>query len=234
MRLIDIFVLNKCGSKKQAKKAIKKGLIQVNNKIVDEDIDITDETVIYDSKILDPHPLKYYIIHKPSGYVCANKDPHDPCLVSLLPDKNLHYVGRLDRDTTGLVIMTNDLKIRKRLTLPEFHIPRTYAFTCLKPLKDITPFKEGITIDGDVKCLPAIVEMTSEYEGIITLEEGRYHEIKKMFLSLNNKITSLHRIMYGDISLGDLESGTYRILTQEEINHLKDITRRSLCNISKK
>ena len=76
--------------------------------------------------------------------------------------------------------------------------------------------------------------MTSEYKGVITLEEGRYHEIKKMFLSLNNKITSLHRIMYGDISLGDLESGTYRTLTQEEINHLKDITRRSLCNISKK
>ena len=61
--------------------------------------------------------------------------------------------------------MTNDLKLRKRLTLPEFHIPRTYSFTCLNPLKDITPFKEGITIDGDVKCLPAIVEMTSEYEG---------------------------------------------------------------------
>ena len=152
----------------------------------------------------------------------------DPCLITLLPDDNLHYVGRLDRDTTGLVILTNDLKLRKRLTLPEFHIPRTYAFTCLNPLKDITPFKEGITIDGDVKCLPAIVEMTSEYEGIITLEEGRYHEIKKMFLSLNNKITSLHRIMYGDISLGDLESGTYRILTQEEINHLKDITRSSI------
>ncbi len=109
MRLIDIFVLNKCGSKKQAKKAIKKGLIQVNNEIVGEDIDITDETVIYDSKILDPHPLKYYIIHKPLGYVCANKDPHDPCLITLLPDDNLHYVGRLDRDTTGLVILTNDL-----------------------------------------------------------------------------------------------------------------------------
>ena len=69
MRLIDIFVLNKCGSKKQAKKAIKKGLILVNNHTIEEDIDITDETVIYDSKILDPHPLKYYIIHKPSGYV---------------------------------------------------------------------------------------------------------------------------------------------------------------------
>ena len=130
--------------------------------------------------------------------------------------------------------MTNDLKLRKRLTLPKFHIPRTYAFTCLYPLKDITPFKKGIIIDGDVKCLPAIVEMKSEYEGIITLEEGRYHEIKKMFLSLNNKITSLHRIMYGDITLGDLPSGSYRTLTEEEINHLKDITRRSLCNILKK
>ena len=234
MRLIDIFVLNKCGSKKQAKKAIKKGLITVNNTIVDEDIDINDETVIYDSKILDSHPLKYYIIHKPAGYVCANKDPHDSCLITLLPVDNLHYVGRLDRDTTGLVIMTNDLKLRKRLTLPEFHIPRTYAFTCLYPLLDITPFKEGIMIDGDVKCLPAQVKMISENEGTITLEEGRYHEIKKMFFSLNNKITSLHRIMYGDISLGDLSSGSYRTLTQEEINHLKDITGRELCNISKK
>ena len=98
----------------RAKKAIKKGLIQVNNEIVDEDMDITDETVIYDSKILDPHPLKYYIIHKPSCYVCANKDPHDPCLISLLPDDNLHYVGRLDRDTTGLVILTNDLKLDRK------------------------------------------------------------------------------------------------------------------------
>ncbi|WP_295092983.1 pseudouridine synthase [uncultured Catenibacterium sp.] len=234
MRLIDIFVLNKCGSKKQAKKAIKKGLILVNNHTIEEDIDITDETVIYDSKILDPHPLKYYIIHKPSGYVCANRDPHDPCLISLLPDDNLHYVGRLDRDTTGLVIMTNDLKLRKRLTLPEFHIPRTYAFTCLYPLKDIAAFKEGIIIDGDVKCLPALVEMKSDHEGMITLEEGRYHEIKKMFLSLDNKITSLHRVMYGDISLGDLPSGAYRTLTKEEINHLKDITGREICNISKK
>ena len=130
--------------------------------------------------------------------------------------------------------MTNDLKLRKRLTLPEFHIPRTYAFTCLYPLLDTTPFKEGIIIDGDVKCLPAIVEMISENEGTITLKEGRYHEIKKMFLSLNNKITSLHRIMYGDISLGDLSSGSYRTLTQEEITHLKDITGRTLCNISKK
>ena len=234
MRLIDIFVLNKCGSKKQAKKAIKKGLILVNNHTIEEDIDITDETVIYDSKILDPHPLKYYIIHKPSGYVCANRDPYDPCLISLLPDDNLHYVGRLDRDTTGLVIMTNDLKLRKRLTLPEFHIPRTYAFTCLYPLKDIVAFKEGIIIDGDVKCLPALVEMKSDHEGMITLEEGRYHEIKKMFLSLDNKITSLHRVMYGDISLGDLPSGAYRTLTKEEINHLKDITGREICNISKK
>ena len=234
MRLIDIFVLNKCGSKKQAKKAIKKGLILVNNHTIEEDIDITDETVIYDSKILDPHPLKYYIIHKPSGYVCANRDPYDPCLISLLPDDNLHYVGRLDRDTTGLVIMTNDLKLRKRLTLPEFHIPRTYAFTCLYPLKDIVAFKEGIIIDGDVKCLPALVEMKSDHEGMITLEEGRYHEIKKMFLSLDNKITSLHRVMYGDISLGDLPSGAYRTLTKEEINHLKDTTGSKLCNISKK
>lgn len=234
MRVVDIFVLNKCGTKKQAKKAIKKGLILINNQTIDKDIEVNDETVIYDSQVLDSHPLKYYIIHKPSGYVCANKDPLDPCLITLLPDNNLHYVGRLDRDTTGLVIMTNDLKLRKKLTLPEFHIPRTYAFTCLYPLKDITPFKEGIIIDNNVKCLPAIVKMINDNEGTITLEEGRYHEIKKMFLSLNNKITSLHRIMYGDITLGDLPRGAYRTLTEEEINHLKDITRRSLCNISKK
>lgn len=234
MTLVEVLILNKVGTKKQVKKLIKHGKIVVDGQVVNVDQSIDQEEVYYEGKQLDNHPLKYYVINKPSGYVCANKDPYDPCLISLLPDQELHYVGRLDRDTTGLVIMTNDLKLRKKLTLPEYHIPRSYHFTCLKPLENTKPFKEGIIIDQNVRCLSSKVEMTDPYEGIITLTEGRYHEIKKMFLSLDNRITSLHRIMYGDIVLGHLKEGEYRSLEVEEINHLKYITRRSSCVQSKK
>lgn len=144
-----------------------------------------------------------------------------------MPNEDLHYVGRLDRDTTGLIILTNDLKLRKRLTLPEFQIERAYYFTCLKPLTDLSPFEKGIIIDKNIKCLPAMISMINEKEGYITLTEGRYHEIKKMFLSLDNKITSLHRFMYGGITLGSLKKGEYRLLKDQEVNHLKEITRRS-------
>lgn len=226
MTLTEVLILNHLGTKKQVKKLIKQGKILVDGKAVSEDQEINQEEIYYENKQLDNHPLKYYVVNKPSGYVCANKDEKDPCLISLLPDEDLHYVGRLDRDTTGLVIMTNDLKLRKRLTLPEFHIPRSYYFTCLKPLIDLSPFKEGIIIDHDVKCLPADINMMSSHEGIITLVEGRYHEIKKMFLSLDNKITSLHREMYGGIALDHLKTGEYRSLNDQEIKHLKEITRR--------
>ena len=224
MRLIEILILNHLGTKKQVKKLLKKGHIMIDGEIVYEDCEIHDEQVYYDTALLDNHPLKYYVIHKPAGYVCANQDKKDPCLISLLPDEDLHYVGRLDRDTTGLVILTNDLKLRKRLTLPQFSIPRSYSFTCALPLTDLSPFKEGIVIDGHVKCRPALVKMEDTQKGIITLEEGKYHEIKKMFLSLNNRILSLHRIMYGGIELGDLRYGSYRPLTEDEIDHLKMIT----------
>ena len=227
MTLIEVLILNKIGTKKQVKKLIKQGKILVDGKVVVEDQDINQEEVYYEKRKLDNHPLKYYIINKPSGYVCANKDDNDPCLISLLPNENLHYVGRLDRDTTGLIILTNDLKLRKRLTLPEFQIERAYYFTCLKPLTDLSPFEKGIIIDKNIKCLPAMISMINEKEGYITLTEGRYHEIKKMFLSLDNKITSLHRFMYGGITLGSLKKGEYRLLNDQEVNQLKEITRRS-------
>ena len=219
MKVSEIMVLNHIGTKKEVKKLIKKGHVFLDDIVITEDINIDDGILIIKGKSLDILPLHYYMINKPIGYVCANRDEHDPCFIDIIGEKDLHYIGRLDRDTTGLVLMTNHLKLRKRLILPEYQIPRTYMFESINKVtfKDIEVLSNGIHYNhGDI-ALPAYVEMIDDTKGYITLNEGKYHEIKKMFLSLGNKILSLHRVTYGPIKLGDLKLGDYRKLSKDEV-----------------
>lgn len=124
--------------------------------------------------------------------------------------------------------MTNDLKLRKRLMLPEFHQDKVYEFECINDISnnDIISFNKGITIDKDVVCRPSKIELINNKHGYITIQEGKYHQIKKMFLSVNNKITRLHRVSIACIELGDLKEGTYRSLNEQEIKELKMIVKR--------
>jgi 16S rRNA pseudouridine516 synthase len=140
-----------------------------------------------------------------------------------MPRKDLHIVGRLDRDTTGLLLLTNDIKLRKRLTLPLYHIEKTYQFTCLHPLtkEEVDKANEGVVIDDNHLC-ECFIQMKDEKEGYITIHEGRYHEVKKIFLSLNNKILSLKRISFGHLELGHLQEGEYRHLSDDEIATLRE------------
>lgn len=227
MKLSDILILNKLGTRKQVKKLIKKQMIRVNDVITREDREIDDETVRYKSRILDTHPLKYIILNKPVGYVC---DATSAQSVDQLIPESLSYVGRLDRDTSGLLLLTNDYKLRKKLILPDFHIPKTYYFTCRDPLikNQMEMFKQGIIIDGHVRCRPARIKMISETAGELTIDEGKYHEIRKMFMSLNNEIITLKRIRFASLSLDGLEEGVYRHLSEEEISSLKEAVKHDL------
>lgn len=225
MKASEILILNGLGTKKQVKKLIKKKLVLLNGSVLEEDQEVEGQ-LYYQEQALDMHPFKYIMLHKPTGYLSANKDAHEKTIMDLLPYKNLSMIGRLDRDTSGLMLLTNEKKLAKRLILPQYHIERTYVFTCLKPLTshDLQCFEEGIIIDGNIKTEKVKLRLTSSQSGEITLHEGKYHEIRKMFLSCHNSIKTLHRISYGGIRL-DIAEGNFRELTKEEINQLKKLVK---------
>lgn len=177
---------NNLGNTKECKTLIKHGFIQVNGvvetnykrKIQEEDI------LIYRGKKLKSQPFHYLMLNKPKGYLCANKDEKEKCVVDLIDYLDCFCLGRLDRDTTGLLILTND-KSLKKLLLPQNHVKKTYLVETKEKLKkeDQEIFKRGIIIDQSIQCLPAKLEILDDFHGYVTLEEGKYHQIKKMFLA---------------------------------------------------
>lgn len=221
MKLSDILILNKLGTRKQVKKLIKQQLISIDDVIIFEDQEIKDGVIKYKNQILDTHPLKYIMLNKPVGYVCDAKSAQS---VDQLIPESLSYVGRLDRDTSGLLLLMNDYKLRKKLMLPQFHIPKTYYFTCRYSLtaEQIKMFGKGIIIDGHVRCHPVKIKMVNETAGELTIDEGKYHEIRKMFMSLDNEIVTLKRIRFAFLSLDGLKTGEYRHLSQTEVSLLKE------------
>ena len=215
---------NNLGNAKECKTLIKHGFIQVNGvvetnckrKIQEEDI------LIYQGKKLESQPFHYLMLNKPKGYLCANKDEKEKCVVDLIDYLDCFCLGRLDRDTTGLLILTND-KSLKKLLLPQNHVKKTYLVETKEKLKkeDQEIFKRGIIIDQNIQCLPAKLEILDDFHGYVTLEEGKYHQIKKMFLSLKNEVVSLKRISFDEIYLDeDLLEGMSRPLNKEERNKL--------------
>ena len=215
---------NNLGNTKECKTLIKHGLIQVNGvveinckrKIQEEDV------LIYQWKKLKSQPFHYVMLNKPKGYLCANKDEKEKCVVDLIDYSDCFCLGRLDRDTTGLLILTND-KSLKKLLLPQNHVKKTYLVETKERLKkeDQEAFKRGIIIDQKIQCLPAKLEIIDDYHGYVTIEEGKYHQIKKMFLSLKNEVISLKRISFDEIYLDeDLLEGMSRTLNKEERNKL--------------
>lgn len=215
---------NNLGNVKECKTLIKHGLIQVNGvvetnckrKIQEEDV------LIYQGKILKSQPFHYLMLNKPKGYLCANKDEKEKCVIDLIEEKDCFCLGRLDRDTTGLLLLTND-KSLKKLLLPQNHVDKVYLVETKRKLskKDKEIFARGIVIDGNMQCLPAKMDIIDDYWCYVTIQEGKYHQIKKMFLSLNNEVVSLKRISFDQIQLdSSLKEGDYRFLEKEERNKL--------------
>ena len=222
--LYYVLMYNHLGNVKQCKTLIKHGLIKVNGlvetnykrKIQEEDV------LIYQGKMLKSQPFHYLMLNKPQGYLCANKDEKEKCVIDLIEEKDCFCLGRLDRDTTGLLLLTND-KSLKKLLLPQNHVDKVYLVEAKRNLskKDKEIFARGIVIDENIQCLPAKMDIIDDYWCYVTIQEGKYHQIKKMFLSLNNEVVSLKRISFDQIQLdSSLKEGDYRFLTKEERNKL--------------
>lgn len=233
MRL-DKYVMNALQiSKSDAKRIIKQKQIYINDNIVTNcDFSVSDEIIRYGQKELIYKENIYLIMNKPKGYVCAKSDNVNPTVMDLITDydvRKLNIVGRLDKDTTGLLIITTDGNMVHHLTSPKHNKEKEYYVLCDKPFNenDVLRAKEGVEIkdeDGsNYVCKSSIIKINrkNNYGAYITITEGKFHQIKKMCKTLNKEVLELSRIRISELVLEDnLQLGCYRELTNDEINSL--------------
>jgi 16S rRNA pseudouridine516 synthase len=174
-------------------------------------------------KRLLARPSQYFMIHKPAGCICSNKDEAYPSVfnaVGLRHSEQLHVAGRLDADTTGLVLATDDGRWSFSITRPEQHCPKIYRVSLAKPISDkaIEQLERGILLQGEAKAtLPAVVKALSPTDVELSISEGKFHQVKRMFAATGNRVKALHRQQIANIVL-DIAPGEWRVLSQQEIN----------------
>lgn len=168
---------------------------------------------------------RYFMLNKPEGYVCSTDDPENPTILYFIDEpvaEKLHAAGRLDMDTTGLVLLTDDGQWSHRITSPKHHCEKDYLVTLSEPLEEelVTLFANGIQLRNEKDLTkPAKLEIIDTYLARLTITEGRYHQVKRMFAAVGNHVTALHRERIGSIQLDEaLEPGEYRALTDDEIS----------------
>lgn len=227
MRL-DKFIAEQTGlTRSQAAKALKSGVVSVNEEIEKSGARkvSAEDTIRYEGELLEwLEGGQYFMLYKPQGYVCSHDDGEYPTVFQFFdyPLMNkLHTAGRLDVDTTGLVLLTDDGQWSHRITSPKHHCEKTYLVTLADPVEAFyaQQLAEGILLRGEKEpCLPAKMEILDDYNVNLTISEGRYHQVKRMFAALGNKVEALHRWRIGNIVLDEsLEEGEYRALSDEEI-----------------
>ena len=225
MRLDKFFSELKIFSRREIVNELKKGYIKVNNVVVkkaDFKIDEERDIITYKDNVIQYKKYIYLMLNKPEGYISATEDLTQKTVLDLIPDNlrkfNLFPVGRLDKDTTGLVILTNDGMSAHNALSPKHHVKKKYLFTVIDPYsnEDKEAIENGITLADGYTTKPCVIERIDATSGFITLTEGKYHEIKRLFGARSNKIIKLERISFSEIYLGDLPLGQYRHLTEEE------------------
>lgn len=229
MRLDKFLSQNSDYSRSLIQQAIKAGRVTVNNVIAkkgDQKL-LGDEIVALDGKLVEIFQTRYLMLHKPVGYVCANSDSEHPVVVDLinLPRwQELQIVGRLDIDTTGLVLLTDDGQWNHRITSPRHECQKTYKVTTAAPIDSeiIELFAQGVQLHGEkAPTRPAQLELLSAQEARLHIHEGKYHQVKRMFAAAGNHVVSLHREAIGAIQLDPmLSEGDYRPLTADEIQSI--------------
>lgn len=226
MRLDKFLAENTGLTRSQASKALRQGLVEVNGKLEKSaSLKISEnDSVIFEGEPLQWYtPGQYIMLNKPQGNVCSHDEQDYPSVLQFFDYPlagKLHCAGRLDVDTTGLVLLTDDGQWSHRLTSPKHHCEKTYLVTLADPIEDNyqQAFEQGILLRGEKKpTLPAKLEIIDDYQANVTLTEGRYHQVKRMFAALGNKVIGLHRWRVGNVVLPeDLEEGEWVNLSEEE------------------
>lgn len=221
------------GSRKDIKKNIKSGMVKVNNEVIKDNsikIDPYKENIKFNNKKINYRKFIYLMLNKPSGVISATEDNHSKTVIDLIDDEykafNPFPVGRLDKDTEGLLILTNDGDLAHKLLSPKKHVDKKYYVKVEGYLdeNDKTAFKEGLDIGEKNITLPAELDIKKSNEiseCYVIIREGKFHQIKRMFISLGKKVIYLKRISMGNVELdSNLKLGEYRELTSKEIDIL--------------
>lgn len=235
----DTMRLDKCladvgvGTRTEVKQMIRKGQVVVNGEVVKKaELKVNPESdcILVGGKEISYHKDKYIMLHKPAGVVSATEDNREQTVLSLLPkelQKDLFPVGRLDKDTEGLLLLTNDGDLAHQLLSPKKHVDKTY-FARVQGIvteDDQKAFLEGVDIGDEKLTMPAqleILKSEEESEILLTIQEGRFHQVKRMVEAVGKKVVYLKRMSMGSLHLdANLPLGAYRLLTEEEIIALK-------------
>lgn len=234
VRLQKYIAMSGVSSRRGAEELIASGRVSVNGKKVSEQgikVEIGADEVKVDNKAVTPETKKYYImLNKPVGYVSTVSDQFErPTVLDLIGEEiksRIFPVGRLDYDTSGLLLLTNDGDFTYKVTHPKFNMNKTYVATLKGGItpKGLAKLREGVVIEEGFKTSPAEVEMLSCEKGYtvikITIHEGKNRQVRKMFEAVGCKVTELNRTHIGTVELGNLPLGRWRYLTSHEISYL--------------
>lgn len=235
MRLDRFLCEMNIGTRSQVKAYIRQGLVTVNGvpaKSGDMKINEDSDRVIFKDQPLQYRRYSYYMLNKPEGVVSATVDNTADTVVSFLKDemhaRDIFPVGRLDKDTTGLLVLTNDGNLAHRLLSPAKHVDKTYRVSLEHPLSqsDIDRLEAGVDIGEAKPTLPARITVVDTDTILLTIHEGKFHQVKRMMLAVGNGVRKLKRISFGKLCLDEsLKEGEYRELTPEEIGLLQNSIR---------
>lgn len=223
------------GTRKDLKKIVKNGMVQVNGITIKDSamkVDPEKDKIVINGEEIFYREFIYLMMNKPAGVISATFDNKDETVIDLLEVEHQVFepfpVGRLDKDTVGLLLLTNDGDLNHRLISPKWKVDKVYFAKINQKVtqEDIEKFKHGITLDDGYRCKEAILEIQKASEEgseiVLTIQEGKFHQVKRMFEAVGKKVTYLKRIEFGTLPLDeDLEEGEYRELTEEEIAILK-------------
>lgn len=219
------------GTRKEVKKIIKDKRVVINGNVVkNSELKIDESTVVYvDGQEVIYKRYEYYLLNKPKGYICATEDGYSHTVMELIESErhDLFPVGRLDKDTTGVLLICNDGQLAHQLLSPDSHVEKKYHFTCIpnlprnaeeilaKPIE----FPDFTTEGG------TLVEIEPD-TAFLTIHEGKYHQVKRMIGYLGCQVTSLHRVSFGTLTLGNLMPGQYRRLKDSEVEQLRELVQK--------
>ena len=229
LRLDRMLVTLGKGSRSEMQKAIRGGRVRVNGDVQrDPSVQVgEDAEILLNGEKLDTRLTRHVMLHKPAGLLTAARDKKQPTVMDLLPPEYAAIgcmpVGRLDKDTEGLLLLTNDGELAHRLLSPKYHVDKRYLARVDGELSaaDTEAFARGMTLGGGLECLPAGLEVLPDRVCIVTLREGKFHQVKRMLAARGAPVLYLKRLSMGPLTLDDsLAAGGYRLLRAEEISAL--------------